>query len=69
MLPNLGFERQLKKYEEQIRGNSKMTRVAKRGESKTAEPGKAHILMKTQLMPNFEAILRPNLKMLSGQIK
>ena len=68
-MPNLGFERQLKKYEEQIRGNSKITRVAKRSESKTAESGQAHILMKTQLMPSFGAILRPNLKMLSGQIK
>jgi hypothetical protein len=31
VLPNLGFERQLKKYEEQLRVTSKISRNSKRG--------------------------------------
>lgn len=62
VLPNLGFERQLKRYEEQIKGNYRVSRNAKRAEFKTNESGQSQILMKTQLMPNFGVLVKPSLK-------
>jgi hypothetical protein len=51
VLPNLGFERQLKKYEETIR-RPRLTDKSKTMEEKKTESGH-QILMKTQIMPNF----------------
>jgi len=70
VLPNLGFERQLKRYEEQIKGKPIISRDSKRSEAKINETGQSQLLMQTQLMPNFGALIIQNPKeKLSGQIR
>jgi hypothetical protein len=41
VLPNLGFERQLKKYEEALRSGVKNSRNSRRSEVRTSESGKS----------------------------
>jgi hypothetical protein len=53
VLPNLGFERQLKKYEEITKFSNKASnRIIRNNEDMSSNSGN-QIMLKTQLMPNF----------------
>jgi 2-polyprenyl-6-methoxyphenol hydroxylase-like FAD-dependent oxidoreductase len=52
VLPNLGFERQLKRYEEDLRAsNARNSRNSRRKEVKFSESGKSQLLFRTELIP------------------
>lgn len=67
VLPNLGFERQLKRYEEELRANA--TRNSKRKEGKINESGRSQFLFRTELMPMLGGNQKLKDKLLSANVR
>ena len=63
VLPNLGFERQLKQYELILASLKKQQKVPKRGEVKTSESSKRNYIMKVENLPQVSLIKGPKPKL------
>lgn len=60
--PNLGFERQLKQYEQAINKQIEAPTLIRRGVSKTSEQPKHASVDKQRILPEIDALARTQLK-------